>query len=34
MSSWLKTYADKFNALSLRERALVSLVVMVAVLLG
>jgi len=34
MNNWLKTNADKFNALSLRERALLSLVIMVVILLG
>ncbi len=34
MNSWFKTNADKFNALSLRERALISLVIIVAILLG
>jgi len=34
MNNWFKTNADKFNALSLRERALISLVIIVVILLG
>ncbi len=34
MSSWYKTNADKFNALSLRERTLLGLILLVAISLG